>query len=213
MSAAGRALILLLLCGFGFAQSPPATSVRTDPATGSVSAGVYTNNFFRLSYHIPSQWTLQGSANLFQTRSDYREETSAPDMRDSDGKKYLLMSAGETGTDNSVQVDAYDISEQSAMTANDVAVAELGALCSLGGKMQGVEKQTIAGRVFSIGRAEISGDAGARNRPVYVGVAAVKEGNFILTWSFFAASEAGLQQTLGTLDSINFDKEPSGTTE
>jgi hypothetical protein len=41
---------------------------------------------------------------------------------------------------------------------------------------------------------------------VYAGVAAVKEGNFILAWTFFADSRARLEQLLETLDSISFEK-------
>ncbi len=210
MPAVLRGFIVVALCGFVFAQSAPLSqqppiSAPALPTAATFSAGVYTNQYFRFTYRLPQQWTEQQSASPFAANSDYREQAPAIG-HENDGKKYLLISAGEPGTDDSVQVVAYDVSDEPTITGNDVAVAELGALRSLGGKMEGISDRAIGGRTVTVGRAEMTGDVQGQSQPVYAGVAAVKEGNFVLTWSFFANSDTRLKQLLGTLDSISFEK-------
>ena len=177
------------------------------PAAGGFSGGEYTNPYFHFSYRLPEHWEseAQPRANPFETgRAEYQEQPG--EVHQEENNKYLLLSAGEKGTNNSVQVVAYDTDREASVTSGDVAQAEIGALLTLGGRAGGISETTIGGRTFSVGKAQISGEVRGQTQPVYVGVAATKDGNFILTWSFFADSTAHLDEMLATLDSIRFEQ-------
>jgi len=185
--------------------SLPDTSLT--PATSAISGGVYANSYFRLSYRLPEGWQSGSPGNPFEAgRAEYREQPSSSDVHQDETNKYLLLSAGESGTNNSVQVVAYDTASEPSVTSGDVAQAEIGALLTLGGTAGGISETTIGGRTFYVGKAQISGEVRGQRQPVYAGVAATKDGNFILTWSFFADSAAHLEEMLGTLDSIRFQQ-------
>ena len=187
------------------AQMPVTQAVLT-PASGSITNGSYVNSYFQFSYRLPEQWQSNAQASPFES-GGYREESASSEIHQDGSKKYLLLQEGESGTGNSVQMVAYDASEEPRITSEDVVLAELGALRSLGGTVEGsAREKTIDGRIFSVGKAELRGQVGGQSHIVYAGVAAVKQGNFVLAWSFFADSQGRLEQLLGTLDSINFEK-------
>ena len=177
------------------------------PTAGSLSGGMYSNEYFHFSYRLPQAWEsdAQSHSNPFETTREYREGPGNSDIQDG-SKKYLLLSASERGTNNSVQVVAYDADGETSITSGDVALAEVGALRSLGGTASGISETTIGGRTFSIGRAQINGEMRGRSQTVFAGVAAVKDGSYVLTWSFFADSASHLEELMGTLDSIRFEQ-------
>src|SRR5690349_9296766 len=180
--------------------SLPDTSLT--PATGAFSGGVYSNSYFRLSYRLPEGWESGSQENPFEaSRAQYQEEPADSGLHQDGSKKYLLLSADEKGSNNSVQVVAYDAANEPSITSGDVALAEIGALRTLGGTAGGISEMTLGGRLFSVGKAQISAEVRGQTQPVYVGVAAMKDGNFILTWSFFADSAAHLDDLLETLNS------------
>ena len=179
--------------------SLPDTSVT--PAAGALSEGVYSNRFFRFSYRLPEGW-----ASSSQAAENPFEAGATPDVHQDGGTKYLLLSAAENGSNSSVQVVAYDAANEPSITSGDVALAEIGALRTLGGTAGVISEMTMGGRTFSVGKAQISGDVRGQTQPVYAGVAAMKDGNFILTWSFFADSAAHLDDLLGTLNSVRFEQ-------
>jgi hypothetical protein len=188
------------------AAQMPVTQAALTPASGSISNGSYINAYFKFSYRLPEQWQSHAQANPFES-GGYREESASSEIHQDGSKKYLLLQEGEGATGNSVQVVAYDASEEPGITSEDVVLAELGALRSLGGTVEGsAAEKTIDGRIFSVGKTELRGEVRGQNQIVYAGVAAVKHGNFVLAWSFFADSPGRLEQLLGTLDTISFEK-------
>ena len=171
------------------------------PGSGTVSNGVYSNSYFNFSYRLP-QWQ---SGNPFSaSQNEYRQDTS--DTHQDGTKKYLLLDA--TGaTNNSVQLVAIDASEEPRITPGDIVVAEMAALRSLGGKLIGAAaEKEIGGRTFSIGKAQVNGEVRGASETLYAGFAAVKQGSYVLTWTFFADSPGRLEQLLGTLETVNFER-------
>jgi hypothetical protein len=173
------------------------------PDSGTVANGTYSNAYFNFSYRVPEQ--LQGGGNPFTaSQKDYREETS--DIHQDGAKKYLLLDAAGAGND-SVELVAIDTTEEPRITPSDVVLAEMASLRSLGGKMMGAAtEKEIGGRTFSIGKAQVNGEVRGATENLYAGFAAVKQGSYVLTWTFFADSPARLEQLLGTLETVSFER-------
>ncbi len=173
------------------------------PDSGTVANGTYSNAYFNFSYRVPEQ--VRGGGSPFTaSQKDYREETS--DIHQDGAKKYLLLDATGAGND-SVELVAIDTTEEPRITPSDVVLAEMASLRSLGGKMMGAATQKeIGGRTFSIGKAQVNGEVRGATENLYAGFAAVKQGSYVLTWTFFADSPARLEQLLGTLETVSFER-------
>ena len=180
----------------------PLPGAAITPESGTVSNGVYSNAYFNFSYKLPEQ---QSGGNPFTTaHKDYREDMS--DTQQDGAKKYLLLDAAGA-TNNSVQLVAIDTTEEPKITPSDIVVAEMAALRSLGGRMIGAAaEKEIGGRSFSIGKAQVNGEVRGASATLYAGFAAVKQGSYVLTWTFFADSPGRLEQLLGTLETVSFEK-------
>lgn len=178
-------------------QTPLAGAAIT-PESGVVANGSYSNSYFKFSYRLPESW--QSRAPIAASGDEYREDSS-----DTDGKKYRLLNMRD-GND-SLELVAIDTTEESSITPSEVVVAEMGALRSLGGKMAGaaVERE-IGGRTFWISKAQVNGEVRGATETLYAGFAAAKQGSYVLTWTFFADSPARLEQLLGTLESVSFER-------
>jgi len=173
------------------------------PESGVVSNGVYSNSYFNFSYRLPEQ--AQSGGNPFTaTTENYREETS--DTHQDGAKKYLLLDAAGAAN-NSVQLVAIDTSEEPRIRPSDLVVAEMAALRSLGGRMIGAAaEKEIGGRTFSIGKAQVNGEVRGATETLYAGFAAVKQGEYVLTWTFFADSPTRLEQLLESLETVSFER-------
>jgi hypothetical protein len=180
-------------------QTPLAGAAIT-PESGVISNGSYTNSYFNFSYRLPEQW--QSRVPVAASGNEYQEDSSGTSQ---DGKKYLLLDVRD-GND-SLELVAIDTAEENNITPSEVVVAEMGALRSLGGKMAGaaVEKE-IGGRTFWISKAQVNGEVRGAAETLYAGFAAAKQGSYVLTWTFFADTPARLEQLLGTLESVSFEK-------
>lgn len=172
------------------------------PGSGTVANGVYSNEYFNFSYRLPEQ---QSGGNSFtMAQKDLREDMS--DTQQDGAKKYLLLEAAGA-TNNSVQLVAIDTTEEPRITPSDIVVAEMAALRSLGGRMIGAAaEKEMGGRTFSIGKAQVNGEVRGASATLYAGFAAVKQGSYVLTWTFFADSPGRLEQLLGTLETVSFEK-------
>ncbi len=180
----------------------PLPGAAITPESGTVSNGVYSNSYFNFSYRLPEQ---QSGGNPFTTaQKDFREDLGDTNLEGA--KKYLLLDA--TGaTNNSVQLVALDTTEEPKITPTDIVVAEMAALRSLGGRMIGAAaEKEIGGRTFSIAKAQVNGEVRGATETLYAGFAAVKQGSYVLTWTFFADSPRRLEQLLGTLETVSFER-------
>lgn len=173
------------------------------PESGTVANGTYSSAYFNFSYRVPDQ--LQSGGTPFTAaQKDYREEPS--DIHQDGAKKYLLLDAAGA-ENNSLELVAIDTTEEPRITPSDVVVAEMAALRSLGGRMIGAAtEKDIGGRTFSIGKAQVNGEVRGATQNLYAGFAAVKQGSYVLTWTFFADSPARLEQLLGTLETVSFER-------
>ena len=180
----------------------PLPGAAITPESGTVSNGVYSNEYFNFSYRLPEQ---QSGGNSFtMAQKDLREDMS--DTQQDGAKKYLLLEAAGA-TNNSVQLVAIDTTEEPRITPSDIVVAEMAALRSLGGRMIGAAaEKEMGGRTFSIGKAQVNGEVRGASATLYAGFAAVKQGSYVLTWTFFANSPGRLEQLLGTLETVSFEK-------
>jgi hypothetical protein len=194
--------------------APPAAALKPD--SGSVSAGIYRNDFFGFSYSFPADWKVQSEKEQRAIAERGHQEAYDQDPNDSaehqQAMKYtwFLLGAGASAADPqkpSLQLIAFDLAGDRSFKNPRQFLGQLSApIKAMGGRVtQAPTEKTIAGHRFTSVQYRID-TLGDDNRPatVYWESALTVERGHVLAWFFFSDSQAALDRLAGTLDSIAF---------
>lgn len=208
--------------------APPRPSPQQIEAAGSVSDGVYTNSFLKLSYRYPPDLAIQQAKDWREVmRVGHRLFRETPPEKDPEHQvaekrsSILLVASRPQSPDEPMPdgvlvlaFDAYGFPKQSNQY---LAVYLTGLLAGQLSKALGFDKRTIfrppqeiyfGGQLFSHSAVEASSEQQGHRKFLYLEFAVTTRQDYALTLVLIAPTEKRLIQLTESLYSLRFSKWP-----
>ena len=191
MRACAALLLLCLVADAGWCQRPMSNLV---PNHGQLQDSVYSNSYFGMRYSLPA------AQSWFVNDDALQQEATRP------GKPagYFLLTVLDRHTGGALRERVAIAADETAryspplITPRGYVEKVTAALSKQGNRVLGkVVEVRINGRDF------YRGNFREEDAEIYKALVATEARGFILSWTFAASSEAGLEQIVGTLAQLS----------